>query len=228
MPHHRDYRFTPIDDSNVDQSIKSGMEKSKKTVDYKGEPNTYNRHGLPTSGKERPSLVSGTDLTDYTQMLEAMDKIEATVKGTDTLEDDEIGDVEDNSEELFAKLDKLYLPGLILQSYESSVSESVKKDIREAQAFTERNNIQFDMSSRMAQLVRGCALLLQQKKNTKNYQMFVKASKIRREADLNMQKEEAESAKDLAQKYLVHVATMNPNQAARDAATKLLPITQRD
>ena len=224
MAEYSAFKSTDIDSEKINNSIVDGLNKSKKTVDYMGSEVKEQPHGGHAPGK-RQSLISGGPLTSYTQMLEAMDKIAATVRGTTSLEDEEIGDDENDNSAIFDELDKLYTPILIMQGYETSV-EDVKESMQEAGVLTERNVIKFDNDHRLAQLIYTCALLLQKQKNTKNFQMFVKASKIRREAALNMQKDEAEAAKELAQKYLVHVSTMNPNSAARDAALKLLPTTQ--
>ena len=78
----------------------------------------------------------------------------------------------------------------------------------------------------MSQLIAVCAKIIAKQKNTKAWQMFKKASVIKKEAALNMQKEEYENAKILAQKYLVAVSTTNPSSVARNAATELLPQTQ--
>ena len=78
----------------------------------------------------------------------------------------------------------------------------------------------------MAQLIAICARLIQKQKNTENYQLFAKAHKIKKQADLNMQKDEYDAAKKLAQDYLKKVSVENNSPVARDAANALLPATQ--
>jgi hypothetical protein len=90
----------------------------------------------------------------------------------------------------------------------------------------EKNIIKFDDETRMAQLIAVCALLIARKKNSEKYQTYQKAATIKNKMKLEIQKDEYDAAKTLAQKYLVNVSTTNNSSVARDAANKLLPETQ--
>ena len=56
--------------------------------------------------------------------------------------------------------------------------------------------------------------------------MYRKAAEVRNNMKLNIQKQEYEAAKALAQKFLVKVSTTNNSSVARQAANELLPETQ--
>jgi hypothetical protein len=95
-----------------------------------------------------------------------------------------------------------------------------------ADVLTERSIIQFDDETRMAQLIAVCAKIIAKQKDTEAWQMYKKAAVLKKKAGLEIQKQEYNDAKTLAQKYLVSVSTTNPSSVVRDAATDLLPQTQ--
>lgn len=204
--------------------------------------NSSNPHNSPPEvGHQGTGPMKG-HLMNWTQMLEAMDDISTSMESPP----DDIADAPmdastppsmdnpdngvsgspDSEKELLDKLNKIFTPILVMQGYENDIASKVQESFEEADVLTERNIIQFDDATRMSQLIAACAILLQQQKNTENYRMYAKASAIRNQAKINMQKEEYDAAKSLAQKYLVMVSTSNNSPVARDAATALLPETQ--
>lgn len=135
-----------------------------------------------------------------------------------------------NYEELVEELNRLYTPILISQNMEKEISHEVSNEIMNSNPddeYTERNIISFDDPARMSQLIATCALLIARKKNTPNWQKFAQASQAKKESKIDIQKEEYNFAKILAEKYLVKVSTSNNSSVARDAATGLLPHTQQ-
>ena len=77
----------------------------------------------------------------------------------------------------------------------------------------------------MSQLINVCAKLIAKAKNTKAWQLFKQAASLKKKAGLDLQQDEYEAAKELAQKYLVKISTSNPSSIARQAALSLLPKT---
>ncbi len=134
-------------------------------------------------------------------------------------------DDNDSNSDLIAELNKIYTPVLVAQNYQKDISDHTNEALSEAGVLTEHNVISFDDESRMSQLISVCALLIAKKKNTKKWQLFSKAAAIKKQAKIDIQKEEYNEAKDLAQKYLVNVATTNNSSVARQAANDLLPQT---
>lgn len=164
---------------------------------------------------------------DYKQILEAMEEISSTM--SDMPEDIENSDIEPkqiNYDALVEELNKIFTPVLISQSMEKDISSEINNEISEATVLTEKNIITFDDPARMAQLRATCALLIAKQKNTDKWQTFVKANEMKKQSKLDIQKEEYEFAKILAEKYLVKVSTTNNSSVARDAANTLLPHTQ--
>jgi len=140
----------------------------------------------------------------------------------DTSTEDTVTDPSSN-EDLIGELDKMFTSVLIAQDVENSISDQYQEAVQEAQLLTERNVIKFDKDTRMAQLISVCALLLQKKNNTPEYQAYEKACATRNKMKLLMQKKEYPAAKALAQQYLIKVSTTNNSSAARKAASNLLP-----
>lgn len=185
-----------------------------------------------------PSSNNGpmkSNLMTWTKMLEFMDEISDSIEAhQDNTMEQNIDDVpavnnvvnnETNDEELLSQLNKIFTPVLIMQGFENDVSDKIQDAMSEAAVFTEKNVIQFDDQTRMAQLISVCALLIARQKNTEKYQMYAKAHKVRNQMKLDIQKEEYDAAKDLAQKYLVKVSQTNSSSVARNAANELLPLT---
>lgn len=203
--------------------------------------NSSNPHEAPpTAGHQGTGPMKG-HLMNWTQMLEAMDAVSDAIQNppeesdmsNESIEEPTSDDVSvgasgspDNEQAILDKLNKIFTPILVMQGYEKDISGQIQESFEQANVLTERNIIQFDDATRMSQLIATCAILLQQQKNTENYQAYAKATNIRNQAKINMQKEEYDAAKALAQKYLVMVSTSNNSPVARDAATSLLPETQ--
>lgn len=162
------------------------------------------------------------------ELLEAMDNVLDNISAEDPLEaqtiDSDGKDVDEDA--LLKELNTLFTPVLVMQSYEKDIADKANSELSESGILTERNIINFDDESRMAQLIAVCSKLIAKQKNTSAWQMFSKAAQMKKESSLRIQKEEYDEAKTLAQKYLVMVSTSNVNSVARDAANDLLPQTQ--
>jgi len=160
-------------------------------------------------------------------LLEAMDDVLNNISADDPLDTQLDSDGKDVDEDaLLKELNSLYTPILIQQSLEKDISAKSNAESALGGTLTERSIIAFDDEARMAQLIAVCAKLIAKQKNTAAWQEFEKAAAIKRQSELNIQKEENEAAKTLAQKYLVMVSTTNLSSTARDAAKDLLPQTQ--
>lgn len=164
------------------------------------------------------------------EILEAMDNIIDSMEENDlspSVSDTAIDpSTEVNEKEILAELNQLFTPVLIMQDFEQKISDNANAELSEASVITERNIVQLDDASRMAQLTSVCALLIAKKKNSKEWQMFKKAAEIKRQSKIDIQKQEHDLAKEIAQKYLVMVSTTNNSSVARKAAEELLPHTQ--
>ena len=174
-----------------------------------------------------------SDLMTFTQMLEAMDDIQKSLENPVTEEEDienlpieDSATPNDSNDDLLEELNKLFTPVLVSQKFEQDIADQKRAEIAESGTLTERTVISFDEPARMSQLVSVCALLIARKKNTENWQLFQKAAAVKKQSKINIQKEEYDEAKALAQKYLVKVTTTNNSSVARDAAQDLLPQTQ--
>lgn len=131
-----------------------------------------------------------------------------------------------NETEILNELNKVFTPILVMQGLESNVSDEFKEACSEDNVLTEKNIIKFDDETRMAQLISVCALLIEKQKNTELFQTYQKAAIIKKNTKLEIQKQNYDEAKMLAQKYLVKVSTTNNSSVARQAANELLPETQ--
>lgn len=162
-------------------------------------------------------------------ILEAMDDALNNLTADNPL--DEPISANDNKgvdeEALLKELNTLYTPVLVQQSLEKDIAARTNAESATSGTLTERSIIKFDDKDRMAQLIAVCAKLIAKQKNTESWQEFQKAAALKKQSDLNIQKEENDAAKTLAQKYLVMVSTTNASSVARDAATDLLPQTQK-
>lgn len=173
----------------------------------------------------------------FTESIERMDQLLSTVEqiseSSDIMDAEMDSDISDErtvatggDEELLDRLNQIFTPILVMQGFEDDISDKIQEALSEASVLMEKNIIQFDNASKMAQLISVCALLIEQQKKTNEWEMFVKASKIRKATKINIQKKNYESAKVLAQKFLVKVSTSNGSSIARQAANDLLPETQ--
>ena len=219
-------------DRNIDKKYIDLLDQAIDSADADGEDIKDISHNYSGSKASTPNNgVMHSGLMTWTTMLEKMDEIQASMdKGSedDTDVTDQIVDsnAEIDDKEILDELNKLFTPVLVSQNFENEISQKVNNEISEAGVLTERNIISFDDETRMAQLINVCAKLIAKKKNTNSWQMFQKAAAIKKQASINIQKEEYDGAKALAQKYLVMVSTTNNSSVARDAANDLLPQTQ--
>ena len=181
---------------------------------------------------------SSMDDTDAMDIDVSADEEDADEKSEDDLDDskEDEDDLGDDSDEfgvsdaeavddtgVMDELKKIYTPILIMQSYETKEScDRMKESFSQANVLTEQNIIKFDNETRVAQLLSVCALLLARKKNSEKWQAFKKAAALQRKMKIEIQKEEAAAAKELARKFLDETAT-GDNEDAKASATKLLP-----
>lgn len=176
----------------------------------------------------------GGGMMTWTQMIESLNNVLDSIDSqsndpgndivpTDTPADDNVG----GDDELIKQLNKIFTPVLIMQGFENDAADKINEQMSESSMeFVEKSVIQFDNDTRMAQLIAACAKLIARQKNSEKYQTYAKAYNVKKKMELEIQKDEYDAAKALAQKYLVNVSTTNNSPVARDAATALLPATQ--
>ena len=212
---------TAMDELKINTHYLSQLNQNKKSSQCDHDKIESDTKSLPVNSD------TGEDMMDFTTILEAMDEILTQVQSNDTTED--LGSTEvdstDNSD-LLDKLDRIFTPILVMQKMEQSIADESNKELADSGTLTEKTMISFDDPDRMAQLQSVCALLIAQKKNTENWQLYKKAAAVKNQSKLNIQKEEYEAAKNLAQRYLIKVSTTNNSAVARDAAKELLPQPQ--
>ena len=169
---------------------------------------------------------------NYTEILESMNSILESIESNegDIISDPVPSNVSDNNsdsnKDLLEELNQIFTPILVMQSLEGNMADKINEAFSEASVLMEKNIIKFDDETRMAQLISICALLIARKKNSEKYQAYQKAATIKNKMKIEIQKDEYDEAKALAQKYLVNVSTTNNSSVARDAANNLLPETQ--
>lgn len=248
MPNHHNKANDMPSNEGINKRLLQDSNKIKDTVKYKSTGVKDQPHRSVTNPTNNDSILTGSSFTkDFTDIMESLNEVwriyqemdmevapippdmietDIEVGVTDTPDNMSMAPSSVNNDELIDKLNKIFTPILIMQDAEDDMSSEIKESLNTIGVLTERSTIHFDNKSRMDQLVSICAILLQQAKNTPEYQMYVKGHKLRKKAKLRMQELESQNAKDLAQKYLVNVSTSNPSEAARKAATNLLPETQ--
>lgn len=218
-------------DKKINNQYEDLLDQAIDSADADGEDVKEIAHGNPTVKASTPNGVMHSGLMTWTTMLEEMDEIQASMD-KDPVDDTEIAEqpigTNNNADDkdLLDELNKLFTPVLVSQGFENDIAQKMNNEISEAGILTERNIISFDDETRMSQLINVCAKLIAKKKNTNSWQMFQKATAIKKQASINIQKEEYDAAKALAAKYLVMVSTTNNSSVARDAANNLLPQTQ--
>ena len=222
--------YQGIDNDKMNNDMKSKLNTYKKSMDSTGEDFKDAPKNKLGSGKEYDSTTSGNLMT-FTTLLEFMDAVTDNLPSAtsdmsnETFTDPNINN-EDSENELLDQLNQIFTPILVMQNFENDVPSKIQEAMSEASILTEKNIIKFDDATRMSQLISVCALLLSKQKNSEKFQMYQKAATIRNQMKIEIQKEEYEAAKALAQKYLVKVSTTNNSSVARDAANNLLPETQ--
>lgn len=223
-----------LDDAKINSHYQSILSNNRKDTGGSGENVQDIPHVKPASG-QNPTGPMKSPLMTWTQLLESMEELEGNIDqvtgsndiGDETIEDTNVppaGEVDEQA--LLAKLNEIFTPILVMQGFEGDISDKIQEAFSEASVLMERNIINFDDATRMAQLISVCSLLISNQKNTEKFQMYTKAAAVRNKMKLEIQKDEYEEAKALAQKFLVMVSTTNNSSFARDAATSLLPETQ--
>lgn len=236
MAEHVPENWAGTDDSKMNSHYQSLLNDYKKSMDSAGDDVIEIPHMSPPKGNG-DSGVMHTGLMSFTQMLESISMISELCDNPPcpTTEDDlEDAPIAEPSEEpassdntdLLDELNQIFTPILVMQNFEGDMPGKIQEALAEASVLMERNIIQFDDATRMAQLIAVCSLLIAKKKNTPEYQMYQKAAVIRNKMKLDIQRKEYDDAKALAQQFLVKVSTTNNSSIARDAATSLLPETQ--
>lgn len=201
-----------------------------KCADCSGDDVKNIKHG--SKCKCGHSGLSKGDKMNYSKMLESMNTImegieeDSTDIKTDSIPENISEKNDNNDDELLKELNQIFTPILVMQGIEGDMSDKINEAFSEASVLMEKNIIKFDDETRMAQLISICALLIARKKNSEKYQMYQKAATIKNQMKIEIQKDEYDAAKALAQKYLVNVSTTNNSSVARDAANDLLPQTQ--
>ena len=220
-----------IDDDKMNSHFQKLQNQYKRSMDSSGNDVQQIPHNSVNSGTNPTGPMKG-NLMNWTQMLESIEEIDNNL--------DEISDNSNiintsinepnteitNEDELLNELNRLFTPILVMQGFEGEISDRINEAFSEASVLTEKNIINFDNKTRMAQLISVCALLIARQKNSEKYQMYKKAAVIKKKMKLDIQKEEYNAAQALAQKFLVKVSTTNNSSVARDAANSLLPETQ--
>lgn len=230
-----------LDDNKINSHYDSLISNNKKSASVSaGEDVNDIPHDKPSSGNSPTGPMNGNLMT-WTKMLESMDvllesiseihRFESTDIMDDNINEQPLDDAAEpagsvDEQELLNKLNEIFTPILVMQGFEGDISDKIQEAFEEASLLMERNIISFDSSTRMAQLISVCALLIAQQKNTAKFQMYKKAAAIRNQMKIDIQKDEYDEAKALAQKFLVKVSTTNNSSFARDAANDLLPETQ--
>ena len=225
-----------VDESKLNHHYQSLLSNNKKSASVDGSDINDIKHDKPVDGHSTDGPMGGPNMT-FTQMLEAMKFIvESLEDPVETPLEDEQIDVQVNTsgkvitgedeQELLDHLNQIFTPILVMQGFEGDISDRIQEAFSEASVLMERNIISFDDKARMAQLISVCALLIAQKKNSPKFDMYKKAAAVRNQMKLEIQKDNYDEAKALAQKFLVKVSTTNNSSFARDAAQDLLPETQ--
>lgn len=142
-------------------------------------------------------------------------EVDEDVPSEEPVEDDAT-ETEPNvsEEELFAQLNKLFLPVVRMQDAEEPVQEST--------VVMEKNVFRLDDASKVAQLLSLCAMLIARAKDTEAYKTYIRASEERRNAKIDIQNAEASEARALAAKYLNTLSANNDDEGARAVGVSLL------
>ena len=137
-------------------------------------------------------------------------EVDEDVPSEEPVEDDAT-ETEPNvsEEELFAQLNKLFLPVVRMQDAEEPVQEST--------VVMEKNEVLLELSN-----VFVCAMLIARAKDTEAYKTYIRASEERRNAKIDIQNAEASEARALAAKYLNTLSANNDDEGARAVGVSLL------
>jgi hypothetical protein len=216
-------------DLNTENNARKRLEENNKKDGVRDTPLKSIDHAKPPSAGQNPDGPMNGELMTFTQMLENIAAIQTGIDYT-SADDTFDGPVDSqslggNDEELLNQLNQIFTPILVMQNFEGDITDRIQEACSEENALLERNIINFDDATRMAQLISVCALLIAKQQGTQQYQMYKQASKLRTKMKLEIQKQHYEAAKTLATKFLVKVSTTSIGPA-RDAAKDLLPATQ--
>ena len=219
-------KWTPVDEDKVNKHMKSLLDDYVDSADADGEDVKNIPHNNPFGNGSYSSMLNG-DMMTFASIMESLDAAENSIGNT--ADDPTKMSVEPqgyNEDEAIEELKKIFTPVLVMQNFEKDIADKTMAEMESADVLTERSIIQFDDETRMAQLIAVCAKIIAKQKDTEAWQMYKKAAVLKKKAGLEIQKQEYNDAKTLAQKYLVSVSTTNPSSVVRDAATDLLPQTQ--
>lgn len=221
------YPTSGVDDNKMNNNFISILKGNRKSSQENGEDVKDNPHTAPAGGKGNNDLFKSDTMNGWTEVLESMRILMEEIQEitSDPL-NTTISEEETDNSDLLDQLNQIFTPILVMQGFEGDMSDQIKEAFSEASVLLEKNIIKFDEQARMAQLIAVCSLLIAKKKNSPKYQMYEKAATIRNQMKLEIQKDEYNEAKVLAQQYLVKIATTNNSSVARDAANDLLPETQ--
>ena len=185
----------------------------------------YKLKGKSSALKEMVEMI--TEIADViNDMEENPDVMDSQIEDDAEPIDTENGTPGGNEDDLLNSLNQIFTPILVMQGFEGDVTKQIQEAFSESCVLLERNIIQFDNTTKMAQLTSICALLIARQKNSTKYQMYKKAAEVRKTMKLDIQKDEYAAAQALAQKFLVKVSTTNNSSVARQSANELLPETQ--
>ena len=219
--------------------FKSLQDHNRQDIGGAGKPVKDIPHNKPGGG-QNPTGAFDSNVTNWTNLLESLDEVDNGIDenqndvmnqsiDNETIPEDEDNNTENgagSTDDLLEELNQIFTPILVMQGFEKDMSDKITEAYSEADVLNEKTLIKWDDQARMSQLIKVCALLISRKKNSEKYQMYKKASIIARKMAIEIQKDEYEAAKTLAEKYLVKVSTTNNNSVARKAAKELLPETQ--
>lgn len=219
-------KWTPVDEDKVNKHMKSLLDDYVDSADADGEDVKNIPHNNPFGNGSYSSMLNGGMMT-FASIMESLDAAENSIgNAADDPTEMPIEPQGYNEDEAIEELNKIFTPVLVMQNFEKDIADKTMAEMESADVLTERSIIQFDDETRMAQLIAVCAKIIAKQKDTEAWQMYKKAAVLKKKAGLEIQKQEYNDAKTLAQKYLVSVSTTNPSSVVRDAATDLLPQTQ--
>lgn len=219
-------KWTPVDEDKVNKHMKSLLDDYVDSADADGEDVKNIPHNNPFGNGSYSSMLNGGMMT-FASIMESLDAAENSIgNAADDPTEMPVEPQGYNEDEAIEELNKIFTPVLVMQNFEKDIADKTMAEMESADVLTERSIIQFDDETRMAQLIAVCAKIIAKQKDTEAWQMYKKAAVLKKKAGLEIQKQEYNDAKTLAQKYLVSVSTTNPSSVVRDAATDLLPQTQ--
>lgn len=225
-----------LDEEKMNSHYTSINKANGKSSEAHGEPVKDQPHTVPSGLQGSYNSPMHGKLMNWTKILESLDN---AIDGINQINSDPMNDTiegtaptqstagsEDEKKEILAELNKIFTPILVMQGFEGMQEDQIKEAFEQAEVLTERNIIKFDDQTRMSQLIAACALLINQKRNTPDYQTYQKAAIIRNSTKVKMIEDTYDEALAMAKDFLLMVSTTNNSPVARDAATELLPETQ--